>query len=409
MNHRERSSRCALLLLLLVLSSRTGCSQILVTENVTAIAGRHAELSCRVDGADGSPLQWANADQQTLYFDNKKALRDNRFSLLRHGRAELAIELANVSLSDEGVYICSLFSRPVRTDTATLTVLVAPQPPTLLGDYTELREGDTLAMSCSADQGKPAPSLRWFLRDRELKAGHETPSEGNGRSYRVSKPTVMETDERMFQASVDLELEVSWLDDGGALVCGVDHPALDKMSLEAQRILHVQYPPHVFVSASSSRPREGQRLELKCGVQSNPQPSSIHWFRQGANLPENAVISDRHLFFVSLNETDNGTYTCVAENSLGQAQSDYILVVYDEMELAERLGSDQAVVGGVIAVVIFITLCLLILLTHYFGRQKGTYLTNEAKGAEDATDADTAILNAEGGRGTQEEKKEYFL
>lgn len=39
----------------------------------------------------------------------------------------------------------------------------------------------------------------------------------------------------------------------------------------------------------------------------------------------------------------------------------------------------------------------------------GTYLTNEAKGAEDAPDADTAIINAEGSQVNSEEKKEYFI
>lgn len=40
---------------------------------------------------------------------------------------------------------------------------------------------------------------------------------------------------------------------------------------------------------------------------------------------------------------------------------------------------------------------------------EGTYLTNEAKGADDAPDADTAIINAEGNHAHAEEKKEYFI
>lgn len=39
----------------------------------------------------------------------------------------------------------------------------------------------------------------------------------------------------------------------------------------------------------------------------------------------------------------------------------------------------------------------------------GTYLTNEAKGADDAPDADTAIINADGNHAHAEEKKEYFI
>ncbi|KAM9390889.1 cell adhesion molecule 2-like [Salvelinus alpinus] len=71
-------------------------------------------------------------------------------------------------------------------------------------------------------------------------------------------------------------------------------------------------------------------------------------------------------------------------------------------------GPDHALIGGVVAVVVFVTLCLIIFLGRYLARHKGTYLTNEAKGADDAPDADTAIINAEGNTHA-EEKKEYFI
>lgn len=39
----------------------------------------------------------------------------------------------------------------------------------------------------------------------------------------------------------------------------------------------------------------------------------------------------------------------------------------------------------------------------------GTYFTHEAKGADDAADADTAIINAEGGHSNSDTKKEYYI
>ncbi|GAA6065738.1 cell adhesion molecule 1b isoform X3, partial [Tachysurus ichikawai] len=70
---------------------------------------------------------------------------------------------------------------------------------------------------------------------------------------------------------------------------------------------------------------------------------------------------------------------------------------------------DHAVIGGVVAVVVFAMLCLLIVLGRYFARHKGTYFTHEAKGADDAADADTAIINAEGGQTNTDDKKEYYI
>lgn len=40
---------------------------------------------------------------------------------------------------------------------------------------------------------------------------------------------------------------------------------------------------------------------------------------------------------------------------------------------------------------------------------QGTYFTHEAKGADDAADADTAIINAEGGHNNSDDKKEYYI
>ncbi|XP_030607460.1 cell adhesion molecule 3 [Archocentrus centrarchus] len=83
--------------------------------------------------------------------------------------------------------------------------------------------------------------------------------------------------------------------------------------------------------------------------------------------------------------------------------------VADPTAMSTTSGMDHAVIGGVVAVIVFILLCLLIVLGRYLIRHKGTYLTHEAKGSDDAPDADTAIINAEGGHSGAEDKKEYFI
>ena len=51
------------------------------------------------------------------------ALRDNRIELVRATWAELTISISDIGLSDEGQYTCSLFTMPVKTTKALLTVL----------------------------------------------------------------------------------------------------------------------------------------------------------------------------------------------------------------------------------------------------------------------------------------------
>uniref|UniRef100_A0AAY4AMQ7 Contactin associated protein like 2b n=1 Tax=Denticeps clupeoides TaxID=299321 RepID=A0AAY4AMQ7_9TELE len=67
--------------------------------------------------------------------------------------------------------------------------------------------------------------------------------------------------------------------------------------------------------------------------------------------------------------------------------------------------------AGVIAVVIFIVLCTLVFLVRHMFRHKGSYHTNEAKGAESADCADAAIIvnDPAFSETIDESKKEWFI
>ncbi|KAJ8377556.1 hypothetical protein AAFF_G00256200 [Aldrovandia affinis] len=84
----------------------------------------------------------------------------------------------------------------------------------------------------------------------------------------------------------------------------------------------------------------------------------------------------------------------------------------EERVIPDGVNRNSAIIGGVIAVVIFTILCTLVFLIRYMFRHKGTYHTNEAKGAEpgDAADA-TAIMGAEPTftETIDESKKEWFI
>ncbi|KAM9011144.1 glycophorin-C [Ara ararauna] len=74
------------------------------------------------------------------------------------------------------------------------------------------------------------------------------------------------------------------------------------------------------------------------------------------------------------------------------------------------VGADVAVIGGVIAAVIFVLICLLVVMVRYMYRHKGTYHTNEAKGTEFAESADAALKNDPTlQEAVDESKKEYFI
>ncbi|XP_058152040.1 cell adhesion molecule 2 isoform X5 [Dasypus novemcinctus] len=371
--------------------------QFPLTQNVTVVEGGTAILTCRVDQNDNTSLQWSNPAQQTLYFDDKKALRDNRIELVRASWHELSISVSDVSLSDEGQYTCSLFTMPVKTSKAYLTVLGVPEKPQISGFSSPVMEGDLMQLTCKTSGSKPAADIRWFKNDKEIKDVKYLKEEDANR--------------KTFTVSSTLDFRVDRSDDGVAVICRVDHESLNATPQVAMQVLEIHYTPSVKIIPSTPFPQEGQPLILTCESKGKPLPEPVLWTKDGGELPDpdRMVVSGRELNILFLNKTDNGTYRCEATNTIGQSSAEYVLIVHDPNALAGQTGPDHALIGGIVAVVVFVTLCSIFLLGRYLARHKGTYLTNEAKGAEDAPDADTAIINAEGSQVNAEEKKEYFI
>ncbi|XP_061835006.1 cell adhesion molecule 3 isoform X2 [Nerophis lumbriciformis] len=515
--------------------------QPVTTDEMVSVGGT-VTLTCRVADNDNSSLQWSNTAQQTLYFGEKRALRDNRIQLHRSTSTELSITIAEVQLSDEGDYTCSIFTMPVRTARATVTVLGVPGKPHISGLENPVQEGGTVTLTCTSTGSKPPARLHWFRGDEELEG----------------RPDVVESvqDEPTYNVSSELTLEVSRANDNQVITCAVDHPSLAPGDKRSEHTLRVLYSPNVQILPESDLPREGEKFLLQCLGNSNPEPSSYTWEKKDGELPPLAKADGAFLRFETLNKSDNGVYLCFVDNGVGSSAGEYTLLVqdpdttiasatssptsppsspfatestssFDITELSSTIvqsestatvqsestatvqsestatlsnelfpditlspdsssspssltsvshtsasstsfsssfstlpsisasaapsstahssaftassyssvsdsqngrftstaadnapdptamstssGVDHAVIGGVVAVIVFILLCLLIVFGRYLIRHKGTYLTHEAKGSDDAPDADTAIINAEGGHSGAEDKKEYFI
>ncbi|XP_061879361.1 cell adhesion molecule 3-like [Entelurus aequoreus] len=530
-----------------------------------------AELTCR--GAAANP---ALSLQQPLPPPPPFTLRDNRIQLHRSTSTELSITIAEVQLSDEGDYTCSIFTMPVRTARATVTVLGVPGKPHISGLENPVQEGGTVTLTCTSTGSKPPARLHWFRGDEELEG----------------RPDVVESvqDEPTYNVSSELTLEVSRANDNQVITCAVDHPSLAPGDKRSEHTLRVLYSPNVQILPESDLPREGEKFLLQCLGNSNPEPSSYTWEKKDGELPPLAKADGAFLRFETLNKSDNGVYLCFVDNGVGSSAGEYTLLVQDpdttiasatssptsppssplatestssfditelssttfqsesaatvhsestatvqsestatvhsestatvqsestatvhsestatvqsestatlsnelfpdvtlspdssssspssltsvsrtsasstpfsssfstlppisasaapsstahssafasssyssvsdsqngrftSTEAADNApdptamstssGVDHAVIGGVVAVIVFILLCLLIVFGRYLIRHKGTYLTHEAKGSDDAPDADTAIINAEGGHSGAEDKKEYFI
>uniref|UniRef100_A0A8C3QRI1 Cell adhesion molecule 3 n=1 Tax=Cyanoderma ruficeps TaxID=181631 RepID=A0A8C3QRI1_9PASS len=354
------------------------------TSDETVVAGGTVVLKCQVEDPDDSSLQWSNPAQQTLYFGEKRALRDNRIQLERSTPNELTISISDVVLADEGEYTCSIFTMPVRTAKALVTVLGIPQKPQIFGHEQPIDEEKVARLICRSSGSKPAAQLRWRKGNREIKdSGTEVVEDPNGKTFTVTSR---------------VEFRVTKEDNEVEVTCTVDHESLQNSERSTTQKLQpaCHLPP---------KPAHPPFL--------GPKPHCGGWhfpFASPAALPVLAARTHSRMELLAQDGAPGGEQQ--PQLPL-QGLSSFCLLSppawADASPVPSTSSTYHAMIGGVVAVIVFLLLSLLIVLGHYLIRHKGTYLTHEAKGSDDAPDADTAIINAEGGQAGGDDKKEYFI
>ncbi|XP_042596884.1 cell adhesion molecule 4-like isoform X3 [Cyprinus carpio] len=383
------SSTPSLLLRSLVLLSLCPRGQAVQAENVTVLEGGTAQISCRLQNYDGSIVVIQNPRRQTLFFNGTRALKDDRFQMVLFTPRLVRITLTNVSVSDEGGYFCQLYTDDTHHQVATLSVVVPPEVPSV-EVKTEAVEGGEVELTCVSPRSKPPATLRW-VRDRREIAGVISQQE-NGKTVSVSNT---------------IRIPVERKDNGAALSCEASHPALVGQKRVRHYSLDVHFAPTVKIIPPQGILREGDSLSLTCSVTGNPLPRDIQWSRVNDTLPERAEKTGNILHMSRLSQSHNGTYLCQAHNNYGRAADHYTLLVYDPGAVVETHSAvPYAVIGGILALLVFTVICVLIVTIWCSVRQKGSYLTHEASGLDEHGEVQEAFLN---GNDASQGKKEYLL
>ncbi|XP_007557343.1 cell adhesion molecule 4 isoform X5 [Poecilia formosa] len=378
----------SLVLVLLLLFIAPRC-QAVQAENVTVLEGGTAQISCRLQNYDGSIVVIQNPRRQTLFFNGTRALKDDRFQMVLFTQRLVRITLTNVSVSDEGGYFCQLYTDATHHQVATLSVSVPPETPTVEVKQ-EAVEGGEAELTCVSPRSKPATTLRWMHNGREIPG--VVSQQDNGKTFSVSST---------------IRIPVERKDNGAALNCEAIHPALSGQKRVRHYRLDVYFAPTVRIVSPTGILREGDSLSLTCSITGNPLPRDILWSKINDTLPERAEISGPTLQISRLSQSHNGTYLCQAQNNFGRAADHYTLLVYDPSAVVETHSAvPYAVIGGVLALLVFTVICVLIVTIWCSVRQKGSYLTHEASGLDEHGEVQEAFLN---GNDASQGKKEYLL
>ncbi|KAG8436526.1 hypothetical protein GDO86_007581 [Hymenochirus boettgeri] len=265
---------------------------------VSVRAGDDVILPCEVKSVPPPFITWAKETQLISPFSQ-------RHSVLPSG----SMKIFETRISDAGTYRCvgTNIAGNV-TQTVKLNVYVLPKiqrGPRII----RVKINHHFEISCIS-HGIPPPSTSWYKDGKKIKL------------------------DQGLQNNI-LHIKSANISDGGTYACISDNLIGQDY---ADTIVEIHVPPSLYgvESPYDNQNQERvsrQQISFPCPVKGNPKPI-IKWYRNGRELtgsePGISIAQDRTILIIdSLTPYDNGEYTCMASNEVGQTEKKYSLKVHD--------------------------------------------------------------------------------
>ncbi|XP_063799817.1 roundabout homolog 3 isoform X4 [Pseudophryne corroboree] len=284
--------------------------------------GEPATLNCKAEGRPTPIVEWYK-DGERVETD-KDDPRSHRMLLPSGSLFFLRIVHGRRSKPDEGIYICvarnylgESVSRNASLEVALLRDDFRQAPSDVV-----VAAGEPAVMECIPPRGHPEPTISWKKEN-----------------VRIS-----DKDERITIRGGKLMISNTRKTDAGMYVCVATNMVGERDSEPAQLVVFerptfVRRPINQVVLADDI-------VDFHCEVQGDPVPTA-RWRKEEGELPRGRyeIRSDNTLRVSRVTAEDEGTYTCITENSVGKSEASGSLGVHVPPQLVTR-PRDQIVVQG---------------------------------------------------------------
>ncbi|XP_058400884.1 roundabout homolog 3 isoform X3 [Diceros bicornis minor] len=284
--------------------------------------GEPATLPCRAEGRPRPDIEWyKNGARVATAREDPRAHRlllpsgALFFPRIVHGRR---------ARPDEGVYTCvarnylgAAASRNASLEVAVLRDDFRQSPGNVV-----VAVGEPAVMECVPPRGHPEPSLSWKKDSARIK----------------------EEEGRITIRGGKLMMSHTLKSDAGMYVCVASNMAGERESGAAELVVlerpsFLRRPVNQVVLADAP-------VDFPCEVQGDPPPH-LRWHKEDGELPTGRyeIRSDHSLWIGRVSAEDEGTYTCVAENSVGRAEASGSLIVHVPPQLVTQPQDQMAAPG----------------------------------------------------------------
>ncbi|XP_006892906.1 PREDICTED: roundabout homolog 3 [Elephantulus edwardii] len=284
--------------------------------------GEPATLPCRAEGRPRPNIEWyKNGARVATARDDPRAHRlllpsgALFFPRIVHGRR---------ARPDEGVYTCvarnylgAAASRNASLEVAVLRDDFRQSPGNLV-----VAMGEPAVLECVPPRGHPEPTVAW----------------------KKNSVRVKEEEGRITIRGGKLMMSHTHKSDAGMYVCVASNMAGERESGAAELVVlerpsFLRKPVNQVVLANTP-------VDFPCEVQGDPPPN-LRWHKEDGELPPGRyeIRSDHSLWIERVSAEDEGTYTCVAENSVGRAEASGSLSVHVPPQLVTQPQDQMAAPG----------------------------------------------------------------
>ncbi|XP_029030037.1 roundabout homolog 3 isoform X2 [Betta splendens] len=269
--------------------------------------GEPATLNCKAEGRPTPTVEWYK-DGERVETDREDP-RSHRMLLPSGSLFFLRIVHGRRSKPDEGVYVCVArnYLGEAVSRNASLEVAILREDFRQTPSDVVVAAGEPAVMECIPPRGHPEPTISW----------------------KRNNIRVNDRDERITIRGGKLMISNTRKSDAGMYVCVGTNMVGEKDSDPAElvvfeRPVFTKQPVNQVVLADDT-------VDFVCEVHGDPTPT-VRWRREEGELPRGRfeIRSDSSLRLSQVRAEDEGTYTCVSENSVGKAEASGTLQVHGD-------------------------------------------------------------------------------
>ncbi|XP_077296331.1 neurotrimin-like [Arctopsyche grandis] len=282
-----------------------------VIENITVPAGRSVKLACSVKNLGSYKVAWMHFEQSAiLTVHNHVITRNPRISVTHDKHRTWFLHITNVHEEDKGRYMCQINTATAKTQFGYLHVVVPPNiDDSLSSSDVIVREGANVTLTCRAN-GSPKPTVKW-KRDDNAKIAIN-------KGY-----SVLEWDGESLEMARISRLDM------GAYLCIASNGVPPTVSKRIK--VSVDFPPMLWIPHQLVGAPLAYNVTLECFTEAHPT-SLNYWTREDGHMihetkkyhMENIINSPSYkthmkLTIANIQNSDYGTYKCVAKNPRGES------------------------------------------------------------------------------------------